>query len=137
MNASSTHWYYPAPSEISAGRISLDFGPRPANLFFREMVVRELGRIWFVLGGPSARQTLRSLEREWLDREAVALMPDRAPIEIIIGIDYGTRFTKVAVGQEGQEPSVWRASSAGPSDTIDRAYLFSVLQIYFNLGRGT
>lgn len=36
------------------------------------------------------------------------------PIEIIIGIDYGTRFTKVAVGREGQEPTVWRASSAGP-----------------------
>lgn len=31
-----------------------------------------------------------------------------APIEFIIGIDYGTRFTKVAVGREGQEPTVWR-----------------------------
>ncbi len=41
-------------------------------------------------------------------------MPHNAPVEIIIGIDYGTRFTKVAVGREGQEPSVWRASSAGP-----------------------
>jgi len=30
-----------------------------------------------------------------------------APLEIIIGIDYGTRFTKVAVGREGQEPLVW------------------------------
>jgi molecular chaperone DnaK (HSP70) len=37
-----------------------------------------------------------------------------APIEIIIGIDYGTRFTKVAVGREGQEPSVWRGSNATP-----------------------
>lgn len=32
-----------------------------------------------------------------------------APIEIIVGIDYGTRFTKVAVGREGQEPVVWTA----------------------------
>ena len=32
-----------------------------------------------------------------------------APIEIIIGIDYGTRFTKIAVGREGQEPEVWTA----------------------------
>jgi hypothetical protein len=32
-----------------------------------------------------------------------------APIEIVIGIDYGTRFTKVAVGREGQEPVVWTA----------------------------
>lgn len=37
-----------------------------------------------------------------------------APIEIIIGIDYGTRFTKVAIGREGQEPSVWKGSNAGP-----------------------
>jgi molecular chaperone DnaK (HSP70) len=30
-----------------------------------------------------------------------------APVEIIIGIDYGTCFTKVAIGREGQEPIVW------------------------------
>ena len=29
-------------------------------------------------------------------------------VEIIIGIDYGTRFTKVAIGREGQEPVVWK-----------------------------
>jgi uncharacterized protein (DUF2267 family) len=34
-----------------------------------------------------------------------------APVEIIIGIDYGTRFTKVAVGREGQEPVVWKGLS--------------------------
>lgn len=34
-----------------------------------------------------------------------------APVEIIIGIDYGTRFTKVAVGREGQEPVVWTGLS--------------------------
>lgn len=31
-----------------------------------------------------------------------------APTEIIIGIDYGTRFTKVAIGRSGQEPLVWK-----------------------------
>jgi hypothetical protein len=35
-------------------------------------------------------------------------------IEIIIGIDYGTRFTKVAISREGQEPSVWLGSGSGP-----------------------
>ena len=45
-----------------------------------------------------------------------------APIEIIIGIDYGTRFTKVAVGREGHEPAVWTGSSVGPLDSVDRAY---------------
>ena len=34
-----------------------------------------------------------------------------APVEIIIGIDYGTQFTKVAVGREGQEPVVWTGLS--------------------------
>lgn len=44
----STHWFSPAPSEVSSSRISLDFGLRAADLFFRELVVPELGRIWFV-----------------------------------------------------------------------------------------
>jgi hypothetical protein len=42
-----TRWYSPAPSEIETSRISLDFGLRAADLFFRELVVPELGRIWF------------------------------------------------------------------------------------------
>jgi hypothetical protein len=33
--------------------------------------------------------------------------------EIYIGIDYGTRFTKVAVGGAGQEPAVWTGSRGG------------------------
>src|SRR5689334_8698948 len=41
-------WFSPAPSEIAASRISLDFGLRSADLFFRELVVPELGRVWFV-----------------------------------------------------------------------------------------
>jgi hypothetical protein len=48
MNDLSTRWYSPAPSEISVSRISLDFELRSADLFFREMVVPELGRVWFV-----------------------------------------------------------------------------------------
>ncbi|MFH1739026.1 MAG: hypothetical protein ABIH23_08455 [bacterium] len=44
----STNWFSPAPSEVSSSRISLDFGLRAADLFFRELVVPELGRIWFV-----------------------------------------------------------------------------------------
>jgi hypothetical protein len=43
-----SHWFSPAPSEVSSSRISLDFGLRAADLFFRELVVPELGRIWFV-----------------------------------------------------------------------------------------
>jgi len=44
----STFWFSPAPSEVSSSRISLDFGLRSADFFFRELVVPELGRIWFV-----------------------------------------------------------------------------------------
>src|ERR1035438_4670895 len=36
------------PSEVSSSRISLDFGLRSADFFFRDLVVPELGRIWFV-----------------------------------------------------------------------------------------
>jgi hypothetical protein len=48
MSAASTHWFSPAPSEVSSSRISLDFDLRAADLFFRELVVPEVGRIWFV-----------------------------------------------------------------------------------------
>ena len=44
----SHYWFSPAPSKLSSSRISLDFGLRSADLYFRELVVPELGRIWFV-----------------------------------------------------------------------------------------
>lgn len=47
MSNSSTLWFSPAPSEVTASRISLDFDLRAADLYFRELVVPELGRIWF------------------------------------------------------------------------------------------
>jgi len=47
MSNSSTFWFSPAPSEVSSSRISLDFGLRAADQFFRELVVPEIGRIWF------------------------------------------------------------------------------------------
>ena len=37
-------WFSPAPSEISSSRISLDFGLRSADLFFRELVVPRIGQ---------------------------------------------------------------------------------------------
>ncbi len=40
-------WFSPAPSEITVSRMSLDFDLRAADLFFRELVVPGLGRIWF------------------------------------------------------------------------------------------
>lgn len=47
MSSTATYWYSPAPSEVSSSRISLDFNLRAADLFFRELVVPGLGRIWF------------------------------------------------------------------------------------------
>ena len=47
MSEGFTYWFSPAPSEVSSSRISLDFDLRAADLFFRELVVPELGRIWF------------------------------------------------------------------------------------------
>lgn len=48
MSDAATYWFSPAPSEITSSRISLDFDLRAADLFFRELVVPELGRVWFV-----------------------------------------------------------------------------------------
>jgi hypothetical protein len=47
MTASNS-WFAPAPSELDSSRISIDFGLRSADLFFRELVVPELGQVWFV-----------------------------------------------------------------------------------------
>jgi hypothetical protein len=48
---------------------------------------------------------------EWFSHGLGQRARSGPPIEIIIGIDYGTRFTKVAVGREGQEPVVWKGLS--------------------------
>jgi len=47
MSKAATYWFSPAPSEVTSSRLSLDFDLRAADLFFRELVVPELGRIWF------------------------------------------------------------------------------------------
>lgn len=47
-NSVASRWFSPAPSDSSSSRISLDFGLRSADLFFRELVVPGLGRVWFV-----------------------------------------------------------------------------------------
>jgi hypothetical protein len=47
MSDLATYWFSPIPSEVTSSRLSLDFGLRAADLFFRELVVPELGRIWF------------------------------------------------------------------------------------------
>ena len=42
------YWFSPAQSELSSSRLSLDFGLRSADLFYRELVVPQLGSVWFV-----------------------------------------------------------------------------------------
>ena len=48
MPSTADYWFSPAPSEVTSSRLALDFGLRAADLFFRELVVPELGRVWFV-----------------------------------------------------------------------------------------
>jgi hypothetical protein len=49
MTASSTsQWFSPAPSALTAKRLSLDFGLRSADLYFRDQVVPGIGNVWFV-----------------------------------------------------------------------------------------
>jgi hypothetical protein len=47
MSETASYWFSLAPSEVTSSRISLDFDLRAADLYFRELVVPELGRIWF------------------------------------------------------------------------------------------
>ena len=47
MNNSRMTWLSPAPDSKSSTRLSLDFGLRSADLYFRDLVVPGLGRIWF------------------------------------------------------------------------------------------
>ena len=70
MNDLSCRWYSPAPSEIPVSRISLDFDLRSADLFFRELVVPELGRIWFVrqISWPLAALALHYASRPGVSR---------------------------------------------------------------------
>lgn len=47
MIKAASNWFSPQPSEIASSRISLDFNLRAADLYFRELVAPEIGRIWF------------------------------------------------------------------------------------------
>lgn len=47
MAHTTAYWHSPAPSEVAYSRLSLDFDLRAADLFFRDLVVPELGRVWF------------------------------------------------------------------------------------------
>jgi hypothetical protein len=43
----ATNWYSPEPDDFTAERLTLDFGLRAADQFYRELVVPGLGRVWF------------------------------------------------------------------------------------------
>lgn len=44
----AAYWFAPEPDDAAGSRLSLDFGVRSADLFFRELVVPEIGRVWYV-----------------------------------------------------------------------------------------
>jgi len=48
MSKTASYWFSPQPIAVASSRISLDFKLRAADMFFRELVVPEIGRIWFV-----------------------------------------------------------------------------------------
>jgi hypothetical protein len=58
----SDYWFAAEPSKQERSRVSLDFGLRRADRLLRELVVPELGRIWFVrqLSWPVAALALRA-----------------------------------------------------------------------------
>src|SRR5688500_3623369 len=44
----SFEWFAPAPADLQRSRITLHFGLRADDLFYRQLVVPQAGRIWFV-----------------------------------------------------------------------------------------
>lgn len=56
-------WYAPAPADVGGSRLTLDFGLRAADLYFRELVVPGIGRVWFVrqLSWPVAALKLHAI----------------------------------------------------------------------------
>jgi hypothetical protein len=61
----SAYWFAALPSAHESSRVSLDFGLRRADRLLRELVVPEMGRIWFVrqLSWPVAALALRDALR--------------------------------------------------------------------------
>jgi hypothetical protein len=68
----SVHWFAAAPSAQELARVSLDFGLRRADRALRELIVPEMGRIWFVrqLSWPVAALALRDALRGKLSVKA-------------------------------------------------------------------
>lgn len=66
MKRSTARWFAPEPDDDVGTRLTLDFWLRRADLFFRQLVVPELGRVWFVrqLSWPVAALHLRATPRK-------------------------------------------------------------------------
>jgi hypothetical protein len=45
---STTDWYAPDPSDLRRSKVTLHFGLRGDDLFYRQLVVPQAGRVWFV-----------------------------------------------------------------------------------------
>lgn len=98
MSDDATYWFSPVPSEVSSSRISLDFDLRAADLFFRELVVPELGRIWFArqLSWPLAALALH---------EELASRGSNAPKPTAICHGIEALACKLEYSVDPQEPS--------------------------------
>lgn len=59
------------------------------------------------------KRSLGNGNSEKSTKQTQSLTSGLTTLEVIIGIDFGTRFTKVAIGREGQDPTVWRPADGG------------------------
>lgn len=71
----SPYWFAALPSTQELSRVSLDFGLRRADRMLRELVVPEVGRVWFVrqLSWPVAALALRDDLRGVLSAKASSI----------------------------------------------------------------
>lgn len=115
MSVPSAYWFSPTPSELSSSRLSLDFGLRAADLFFRELVVPGLGRIWFVrqLSWPLAALAVRESMREQRYNAPRATVICHAIEALACKLEYcyGDRDSRRVLGKRAfgreEEVAVW------------------------------
>ncbi len=131
MIDASTYWFSPAPSEVSLSRLSLDFDLRAADLFFRELLVPELGRIWFTrqLSWPLAAL---SLHEELASRSSDNLKPTA----ICHGIEALACKLECRVDQQDPSPRILGRRAFG-RDSEDAVWSFRRLRQPTNYVRNT
>jgi hypothetical protein len=121
----SAYWFAAAPSAQELSRVSLDFGLRRADRTLRELIVPEMGRIWFgrQLSWPVAALALRDALRGIVTVKASTISHALEALGCKLEWaknEEGTRILgKRAFGRDGDD--VWRFKELREAGLLLRA----------------